>query len=205
MNARFRFTDSEINKILKNLTIIIDGREKKADIYRGWFEKNNIEYIDSLKMHEMRKKGYFSLDMGDYSCMLPAGSIPGIDRDIFFDREIVIEKKADIRELAGNLSEEKGARIKKEFSHINKYGTTVYIFMCDPLFYKHLEEGKEKHIGRWSKDTLKAQFKSFEAMYNTKILPISNEFVAEEIYQTLYHHVRNILKREFYLEKFLIE
>lgn len=200
---RFKFTDAEIKKILKNLIIIIDGREQKADGYRKWFDKNNISYIDEKKMTEMRKKGLFTLECGDYSCMLPAGSIPGIERDIFFDKDIVIEKKGNIRELAGNLSDEKGARIKKEFAHINKYGTRVYIFMCDGLYHKHLEEGKEKYIGRWNKDTLKAQFKSLESLYNTKIIPIAEEYVAEEIYQTLYHYVRHVLKREFYLEKFL--
>lgn len=200
---RFRFTDAEIKKILKNLTIIIDGREQKADNYRRWFDKNNIEYVDKAKMEAMRKKGLFTLEQGDYSCMLPAGSIDGVDRDIFFDRDIVIEKKGNIRELAGNLSDEKGARIKKEFAHINKYNTRVFIFMCDQLYHKHMEEGKEKHIGKWKKETLKSQFKSLEALYNTKIIPIDEKFVAEEIYQTLYHYVRNVLKREFYLEKFL--
>ena len=200
---RLRFTESEINKALSQLTIIVDGREKGASIYKNWFNKNNIEYIDSVKMREMKKLGYFTLETGDYSCMLPAGALKGFERDIFFDRDIVIEKKADIRELAGNLSEDKGARIKKEFSHINKYGTRVFIFLCDALYQKHLEEGKEKHIGKWNKDTLKAQIKSFEALYNTKVIPISNEYVAEEIYNTLYYYVRNILKKEFYLEKFL--
>lgn len=200
---RLRFTESEINKALSQLTIIVDGREKKADIYKGWFDRNNINFIDSVKMREMKKLGYFTLETGDYSCMLPPGALKGFDREIFFDRDIVIEKKANIKELAGNLSEDKGARIKKEFSHINKYNTKVFIFLCDPLYQKHLNEGKETHIGKWNKDTLKAQIKSFEALYNTKVIPISNEYVAEEIYNTLYYQVRNILKKEFYLERFI--
>lgn len=202
---RFKWTDAEITKALNKLVIVIDGREQRANPYRKWFDVNGVEYIDNIKAKIKKAEGYFALETGDYSCMLPKGSIPGIDKDIWFDRDIIVEKKGSIKELAGNLSKDKGARLKKEFSHINKYGTKVYIFMADALYYKHLSEGKEQHIGLWNKDTLRAQINSLEAMYGTSVIPIADEFMAEEIYKKLYYHVRNILKREFYLEKFLGE
>ena len=40
---RLKFTDQELNKILKNLVIIIDSREQKAEPYKKWFDKNNIK------------------------------------------------------------------------------------------------------------------------------------------------------------------
>ena len=53
--------------------------------------------------------------------------------------------------------------------------------------------------------TLYARFKGLEAEFNTVIVPISKEYMASEIYNTLYYHVRAILKREFEIDKYLID
>lgn len=202
---RLKFTESELNKILKNLVIIIDSREQKAEPYKKWFDKNNIKFISKDEAKKMRKEAHYHLEQGDYSAMLPKGSIEGIDREIWFDKDIVIEKKGNIKELAGNFSKDQGARIEKEFAHLKANGTKVYIFVEDNLMDKHIREGKEQHIGLWKKETLYARFKSFEAMYGTVLRPIGAEYMASEIYNTLYYHVRAILKREFEIDKYLID
>lgn len=202
---RFKFTDSEIKSILKNLVIIVDSREQRAEPYLKWFDRNNLKYIDKVEAKKMKKEKFYHLDHGDYSCMLPAGSIPGIDREIWFDRDIVIEKKGSIKELAGNFSKDGGARIEKEFAHLNKYSTKVYIFVEDNLMDKHIREGKEQHIGLWRKESLYARFKTFEAYYKTIIRPINGEYMASEIYNTLYYHVYAFLKKEFDIERYLLD
>ena len=186
---RFKFTDAEIKKILKNLVIIVDSREQKATPYLKWFDRNNLKYIDKEEAKKMKKEKFYHLDHGDYSAMLPAGSIPGIDREIWFDRDIVIEKKGSI----------------KEFAHLNKYSTKVYIFVEDNLMDKHIREGKEQHIGLWRKESLYARFKTFEAYYKTIIRPINGEYMASEIYNTLYYHVYAFLKKEFDVERYLLD
>lgn len=47
--------------------------------------------------------------------MVPADESLGIIRDLYFDKEIIVERKASLDEFAGNLSKER-ERIKKEFS-----------------------------------------------------------------------------------------
>lgn len=178
---KFNFTDTELTKILKNLVILVDTREKDCKSTIAYFEKNKIKY-------EMA-----ALKFGDYSAKLEAGSIKGIDRDIYFTNDIVIENKKDIDELCGNLKD-KASRIKNEFAHINKYNTKVFIFVRDGLYFKHLynQEYRSKYLSK----SLRARLKSICAEYKTQIIPISKEFVAQEIFETLYYEVRNILKND---------
>ncbi|MGL5714893.1 MAG: hypothetical protein ACRCX2_17890, partial [Paraclostridium sp.] len=86
---RVKFTEAEIKKIMNNMTIIIDGREQKAELYKRWYDNHNLKYIDKEEAKKMRKAGFYSLSAGDYSAMLPVGSIPGFDREIWFDKDIV--------------------------------------------------------------------------------------------------------------------
>ena len=74
------FTDKEIKAIKNNITILVDTREQKNQHILDFFDKKNIKY----RVHK--------LDYGDYSCMIPADTINGQVNDIYFDRDIVIER-----------------------------------------------------------------------------------------------------------------
>ena len=91
---RNKYTDAEIKTLLKNICIIVDTREQVWGNIEEYFKKNNIQY--------RREK----LNQGDYSACLVSNeeTIPlGVIRDMYFDNEIVIERKASIDELAGNM------------------------------------------------------------------------------------------------------
>ena len=113
------FTDKEIKAIKNNLTILVDTREQKNQHILDYFNKKNIKY----KVHK--------LDYGDYSCMIPSGTIEAQTQDIYFDRDIVIERKASIDEIANNFKDD-GVRIKTEMAHLNKYNITSYLFVEEP-------------------------------------------------------------------------
>lgn len=51
----------------------------------------------------------------DYSFMLPKNEELGIPRDLDFSRLVAVERKANLDELAGNMTKER-ERIKKEFA-----------------------------------------------------------------------------------------
>ena len=114
----FKFKDKELKKILDNLTIIIDSREQANQHIIDFFNKKKHSYVIE------------KLDFGDYSCKLPKGSFEGQDRDIYFTRDFVIERKANIDELCGNLKED-SARLKKELAHLNKYNIKYLIYIED--------------------------------------------------------------------------
>ena len=91
-------SENEKKDFMKKVTILIDTREQK--------NSHIITIFDNLGiMHESRK-----LDYGDYSF-----AVEGRD----FSRSCVIERKANIDELYGNLTHDR-ERIEKEFDTISK-------------------------------------------------------------------------------------
>ncbi|MDD4429565.1 MAG: ERCC4 domain-containing protein, partial [Paludibacter sp.] len=88
----YRYTDTEIKKLLKSLTIVIDTREQENSWIIDYFDKKKIPY-KTMK-----------LDEGDYSAFIPANSELGILRDTYFDKKIVLERKNSIDELSGTIS-----------------------------------------------------------------------------------------------------
>ena len=57
----YKFSDVELKKILKELVILIDTREKSNKHIIKWFEEKKIKY-------KVQK-----LDYGDYSAYIPKG------------------------------------------------------------------------------------------------------------------------------------
>lgn len=183
----FKFTDTEIKKALKEMVILVDTREKKNEDIISWFEKKNIKY-KIQKIHH-----------GDYSAYIPGGTLRGIDNDIYFDRDIVIEKKQSIDEIAGNFSKEDVPRFKSEFAHLQANKTKVFIFVQNPTFDNDLRNGLFR--SGYDPTRLYQRIKGLEAEYNTIVRPVSKEYIASEIYNTLYYQVRHILVREFEIRR----
>ena len=103
MLDKFKYTDKEMNELVKSLTILVDTREKN--------NQHLLEYWDDKGIHHKKK----ALSYGDYSFMIPKNEDLNIPRDIFFDGEIIIERKGSLEEISGNLTKERD-RLEKEFS-----------------------------------------------------------------------------------------
>lgn len=216
---RYKFTDTELKKVMSNLTILIDTREQANEHVIEFLTKKKIPY-------EVKK-----LDFGDYACMLPANSFEGQERAIYFDRDIVIERKNGIDEVAGNLKDD--TRILKELAHLNKYNIKYYVFLEEPEMnetLRGLNAGEKKHLKEFMKileskkvclkpegfdfnirkgnyrseyqpKSLYARLKTIEARYNTVIRPIDKQFMGSEIYNTFYYYVREVLKNKGFIEE----
>lgn len=146
---RNKYTDAEIKTLLKNICIIVDTREQVWGNIEEYFKKNNIQY--------RREK----LNQGDYSACLVSNeeTMPlGVIRDMYFDNEIVIERKASIDELAGNMKEPDRTRLKKEFSYLKSRGTKIHFFMEEPTLDEEI-----KHLTLEEKEELKVFLKKMKA------------------------------------------
>ena len=186
IKIRYKFKDKEIATIKKNLVVLIDTREQRNEHIKEFFEKKNINF----KIHK--------LDYGDYSIMIPKNAIEGLERDIYFDRDIVIERKANIDELASNFKED-GVRIKTEMAHINKYNIRSYLFIEDPNYDFNIRSGNYR--SNYKPESLYARIKkSIEMRYNTLVRPISKSMIASEIYNTLEAFVYEKIKHEGWIE-----
>ena len=183
---RYKFTDKELNRVKKNLVVLIDTREQRNEHIINFFRKQNINY----KVNK--------LDFGDYSCMLPKGTFEGQTKDIYFDRDIVIERKNGIDELAGNFKDD-GTRIKTELAHINKYNIKSYLFVEDPNFDKNIRTGNYR--SEYKPQSLYARIKkSIEMRYNTLVRPIDKDYIGSEIFNTFEAYVYEKFKHEGFIE-----
>src|SRR5690554_903492 len=93
----YLYTKTEQKKILSSLVMLIDTREQENSHITSYFDRQGIGWKNK------------KLDYGDYSFLLPAAPNLGIMRDLYFTREIVIERKANLDELAGNLTHGRAA------------------------------------------------------------------------------------------------
>ena len=103
-----------------NNLIIVDTREKGHKSILAYFDKNNIDYITS------------KLDYGDYK--------------IYKDNSVVIDRKDNLLELAGNLCHtSEHERIKREIARAKEDGCKDFIFLIAESKIKSVED-----IKNWS-------------------------------------------------------
>ena len=185
---RYKFTDKEMKKILDSMVVIVDSREQNNNHIIDFFDKKNIPY-------KVVKN-----DFGDYTAMIPAGTLTGFTNDIYFDRDIAIERKNSIDEIAGNLKED-AARLKKELAHMNKYDIKYFFFIEDKNYHENLRNGNFR--SQYDPFTLMQRIKKgIEAEYGTVIVPIDKKCIGSEIYYTLQAYVYNLFKHKgFILEE----
>lgn len=103
MLDKFKYTDKELDELVKSQVILIDTREKNnAHLLTSW-DKGKIPYKKKV------------LERGDYSFMVPANETLDIPRDLYFDKEIIVERKGSLEEISGNLTKERD-RLEKELA-----------------------------------------------------------------------------------------
>ena len=103
-----------------NKLIIVDTREKGHKKILEYFNKNNIDYIVS------------KLDYGDYK--------------IYKNNNVVIDRKDNLLELAGNLCHtSEHERIKREIARAKEDGCKDFIFLISETKIKSIED-----IKNWS-------------------------------------------------------
>ena len=182
---RYKFTEKETKKILDNLTILIDTRENSNSHIIDFFNKKKIPY-------KVQK-----LDFGDYSCVIPKGTIDRFTSDIYFTNDFVVERKASLDEICGNLKDD-AARLKKELAHLNKYGIEFYIFLEDENYELNLRNANYR--SQYDAFTLMNRiYKGIEAEYGTMVIPVPKQCMGSKIYYFLQARVYNLLKHKGFI------
>lgn len=101
----FKYTETQMKSLIKSMVILIDTREHegKNEHIINYFEKAGINY---------KKK---KLDYGDYSFMISKNEELFIPTDLDFSSKIIIERKASLDEISGNLTTNRD-RLEKELA-----------------------------------------------------------------------------------------
>ena len=173
---QYRFSVEDIKQLLKSMVILVDSREKKNSHVLDYFTKNSIAY-------QVTK-----LDYGDYSFMIPAAAA---GEDIYFHRDIVIERKASLEELSGNLTQER-ERFEKEFLKARNDGCKVYLMIEAPGGYSDIIA--HRYRTEFKPAAYMASLKTWESRFGCNVQFIDKQFSGYYIVSTFQYYARDALK-----------
>ncbi len=172
---RYHYTEKESKEILNNLTVLVDTRENANSHILDFFNKKKVKYKSK------------KLDFGDYSFMLPAMPDMGILKPLFFDNELVVERKGSLTELSGNLTKDR-ERFEKEL-----------IRKKDSKFYLMIEDGSWEDIQSGNYNTqynpvsFLATLNAYIARYQIDINFVSKYYAGIYIYALFKYHLREVI------------
>lgn len=176
MIAKYYYTDKEVNEICKSITILIDTREKSNSHITDWLDKKKIPWKEK------------ALKNGDYSFMIPANEELNIDRDLYFDKEIMVERKRSLDEVGSNFSTYR-TRFEEEMA---TYTGKKYLLLENSV-YEGIVQGDYRN--KLSSKAFLASLHTFNHRYNLEIVYMPNEqYSAQWIYLTFIYYIKNILR-----------
>jgi len=163
-------TEKEITDKLKNLKIITDTREQ--------VNSHITEHFESKKVETISRK----LDIGDYSAMID---------DYTLENSVVVERKANIDEIAGNYTVNR-QRFENEFLRAKANGVKVFLIIenCswgDILLHNYRSKLNPK--------SLIASLLAWQVRYNITLTFCKPIETGQIIHGILYYAAREALKR----------
>lgn len=175
MVNHYHYTEKESKDLLKSMVIIIDTREQENGHITDYFNKKGIAFKS------------FKLNSGDYSAMIPANSELGIVRDLYFDKQIILERKNSLEELSGNL-----AQYRERF--INEFlrsGDCRKFLMIEKGNWSDIITGNYKT--QFPANSYFGSLLSFQQRYNLNISFVSKEHAGKYIYGCFYYFLRELI------------
>lgn len=173
---QYKYSVEEIKKLAKQMIILVDSREKRNEHILSYFDKQEIAY----------KKE--KLEYGDYSFMIPATAA---GEDIFFHRDIAIERKASLEELSGNLAQER-ERFEKEFLKAGNDGCKIYLMIESPGGYSDIIG--HRYRTEFTPAAYMASLKTWESRFGCNVQFIDSQYSGYYITSTFQYFAREMLK-----------
>jgi len=171
----YRYTDKELQILLKSIVVIVDSRENENSHIIKWFDEKKIQYITQ------------KIESGDYSFYLPAAPELGIVRDLYFTDKISVERKANLVELSGNYTNDR-LRIESEFiRHKGKM-----ILLVEDADYADII--RHNYRTEYKPESFLATLHSFSERYDIPFTFIKDKKCSGQfIFYTFYYWLRNFL------------
>lgn len=167
---RHHYTDGEIKKALSKLTVIIDSREQVNGHLTTWFDSKGIQHITR------------ALETGDYSAILD---------DETFEDEVVIERKANLDEIAGNFTTGR-ERFEREMIRAKANGIKVFLIIENASWHDIMLHNYHSQL---KPQSLIASLLSWQVRYNITVMFCRQDETASLLYSTLYYWAWSRLKR----------
>jgi ERCC4-type nuclease len=172
---RYHFTDAEVKQLLGSLVVLVDTREQENGHILSYFDQKKILYEKRALPH------------GDYSIKIPKIEELGVNRDIFFDNSVIVERKGSLDELAGNLTKD---RTRFESELIRAKGANIAL-MIENATYTDLVMGRYR--SEYNAKSFVATLATYSARYGLDVNFVDKELAGNWIYHRLYYAVREEL------------
>ncbi len=176
-----RYTEREISVILKQMGILADTREQVWD----HVEKS----LEALKCPVERGK----LDQGDYTAFVPMSAFPGCENIPGFNSlqdEVVIERKADLDEIAGNFTVGR-ERFEREFIRAKARGIKVFLLIENASWEDIFSHN---YRSRLNPKSLYGSLLSWQAKYNVTVQFCRPAETGRILYGILYYWLKSRLE-----------
>lgn len=175
MISNRNFSLEDIDNILKNMVILVDSREKS--------NKHILDWLDYKDRCEYQK---ITFSNGDYSCMLKACPEYGINEDIYFHKEFVIERKNSLDELSQNFTKNR-ARFEHELGTFNG---RMIIAVEDT--WSNLFQGN--YSAKYNRKSFIGTTMAFTHRYGVSFNFLKKEEIGVYIYTQCRYYIREKLK-----------
>lgn len=169
------YTDAESKALLKSLTMVVDTREQKNLHITKYFTDKGIPY-------KVQK-----LDYGDYTALIPKNIEMGVMRDIYLSDSVNIERKANLDELAQNLT---AGRTQIENEFLRSKGSKLYLMVEDATWQ---DIQNKKYRSEYSPQAYMGTLRAFEARYDIRLNFSLSVNSGSFIYSVLFYHAREFL------------
>lgn len=161
-----QITDSQMAKILKDMVIQVDNREKKNQHILDYFDKEGIPY-EVVKM-----------DTADYTFILP--NYPNLN----LDKSVLVERKNSLDEISQNFTKHR-ERFVAEFERVT---TEDLHLVIEGATFRKLLAGSYR--SKFPPKSFLASLLTFSIRYNTQVWMPNKADSPHVIYNILYYGLR---------------
>lgn len=173
----YKYTDKEIDQLVKSIVILTDSREQKNQHILDWLDKKKIA-------HQTK-----ALSNGDYSFYIPANPELNIERDLFFDKEIMVERKGSLEELSSNFTQHR-TRFEEELA---TYPGIKYL-LVENASYQDIVLGN--YDTQFSTKAFLGSLHAFNHRYNLQIMFMpDHQYTGYFLYGVFTYFLKHKLKR----------
>lgn len=171
----YKYTDKQKEELLKSIVILIDTREKSNGHILKYFDEKKIPYKTK------------ALQQGDYSFYLPQNEELSIPRDLYFDKEIIVERKGSLEELSNNFSKERD-RFEKELS---LFKGKMFLLIENSNYHDIYENNYQT---QYNKKSFVGSLHSFVYKYGIDVMFMpKRECSGVYIFCTMYYYLKSLL------------
>lgn len=166
---RRKYTPKEITTELKKLCVVGDTREKSDEHIKSYLAKNGISFDTK------------TFDTADYTLRYA---------DLYFDDEVMIERKGSIDEIAGNFTKERD-RFEREFIRAKARGIKMFLLVEDCSWE---EIRAHNYRSELRPKALLGSLCQWQARYGVTIIFCPKELSGMLIHSTLYYWLKERLE-----------